>query len=168
MVSGRKPNIERRRQVTELRAKGWSLAKIGERLGISRQAVHVTLRAILNPTRRLVTCRKCKMPVDPVGVSPREAHDTLCLICVSKGPEATFGQRLKAFRLAVGITRKELSDLAGLSESMIRYYEGDWGTPTAAGAEKLALALGLTLEVLGGDHFVPGKRGRPRKRGQDP
>jgi transcriptional regulator with XRE-family HTH domain len=163
MVSGRKPNLERRRQVSELRAKGWSLAKIGEQLGISRQAVHVTLRAINSPNRRLVTCRQCKMPIDPVGVSPREARNTLCLICVSKGPKATFGQRLKAFRLAVGMTRKELSRLATLSESMIRYYEGNWGTPTTAGAEKLAQALGLTLEVLGGDHFVPGKRGRPRK-----
>jgi transcriptional regulator with XRE-family HTH domain len=103
------------------------------------------------------------MPIDPVGVSPREARNTLCLICVSKGPEPTFGQRLKAFRLAVAMTRKELSRLACLSESMIRYYEGDWGTPTAEGAEKLAAALGLTMEVLGGDHFVPGKRGRPRK-----
>jgi transcriptional regulator with XRE-family HTH domain len=163
MVSGRKPNIERRRQVTELRARGWSLAKIGAQLGISRQAVHVTLRSIHNPAKRLVTCRQCKMPIDPVGVSPREASNTLCLICVSKGPRASFGQRLKAFRLAVGMTRKELSAGAGLSESMIRYYEGDWGTPTAEGAIRLAKALGLTLEVLGGDKFVPGKRGRPRK-----
>ncbi len=163
MVSGRKPNMERRRQVSELRAKGWSLAKIGEQLGISRQAVHVTLRSIHHPAKRLVTCRQCKMPIDPVGVSPKEAGNTMCLICVSKGPRATFGQRLKAFRLAVGMTRTELSAGAELSESMIRYYEGDWGTPTVEGATRLAQALGLTLEVLGGDQFVPGKRGRPRK-----
>jgi DNA-binding XRE family transcriptional regulator len=163
MVSGRKPNLERRRQVIELRAKGWSLAKIGEHLGITRQAVHVTLRSIHRPNKRVVTCRRCKMPVDPHGVAPREAGQTLCLICTAKGPEASFGQRLKAFRLAVSLTRKELAGLAGLSESMIRYYEGDWGTPTSTGAQKLAQALGITVEVLGGDHFVPGKRGRPKK-----
>ena len=112
MVSGRKPNLERRRQVIELRARGWSLARIGEHLGITRQAVHVTLQAVQNPCKRVVTCRRCKMPVDPRGVAPREARQTLCLICLAKGPQASFGQRLKAFRLAVGLTRKELADLA--------------------------------------------------------
>jgi transcriptional regulator with XRE-family HTH domain len=45
MVQGRKPNLERRRLMAGLRAKGWTYEAIGKRLGISRQAVHLALTA---------------------------------------------------------------------------------------------------------------------------
>ena len=43
MVQGRKPNLKQRRVMARLRAKGWSYGAIGNRLGISRQAVHHAL-----------------------------------------------------------------------------------------------------------------------------
>lgn len=165
MVSGRKPDLNRHRQVAELRNKGLSMAEIGRQLGITRQAVHATLRSMQSPNRRVVLCRKCRMPIDPTGVLPKEAKSTLCLICLSRGPEATFGQRLKAFRLAVGMTRAELARQAGISPPMIQHYEEDRHFPNAAGRLKLAEAMGITLEVLGVGRPVPGRRqrGRPRK-----
>src|SRR5271169_2664024 len=84
MVSGRKPDLNRHRQVAELRNQGLSMAEIGRQLGISRQAVHATLRSMQSPNRRVVLCRKCKMPIDPTGVLPKEAKTTLCLICLSR------------------------------------------------------------------------------------
>jgi transcriptional regulator with XRE-family HTH domain len=165
MVSGRKPDLERHRQVADLRNKGLSMAEIGRQLGISRQAVHATLRSLQSPHRRVVLCRKCKMPIDPTGVLPREAKNTLCLICMARGPEATFGQRLKAFRLAVAMNRTELAREAGISPPMIQHYEEDRHFPNTASRFKLAEALGITLEVLGVGRPMPGrrKRGRPRK-----
>jgi transcriptional regulator with XRE-family HTH domain len=40
---GRRPDLERRRQVAELRRQGLTLKEIGNRLGITRQAVHQLL-----------------------------------------------------------------------------------------------------------------------------
>jgi transcriptional regulator with XRE-family HTH domain len=167
MVSGRKPNLERRRRVVELRAKGLSLSDIGRRLGISRQTVHATLESIRKAGQRVITCRECRMPIDPAGVLPKDADNTLCLICVARGPEATFGQRLKAFRLAVGLTRRELDLLAGLPASSVQYYEQDRRSPTDKNKTRLAEALGITVEVLGSGRPVPGRRGRGRPRKQD-
>jgi Rrf2 family protein len=42
--SGRRPDLKRRRQVAELRAQGLSLAEIGRRLGIRREAAGARLR----------------------------------------------------------------------------------------------------------------------------
>jgi hypothetical protein len=41
--SGPRRKVAQRRKVQQLRAKGLTLAQIGERLGISRQAVHQLL-----------------------------------------------------------------------------------------------------------------------------
>jgi transcriptional regulator with XRE-family HTH domain len=166
MVSGRKPDRERRRQVTEMRTQGLSMAEIGRRLGISRQAVYSTLRSIQNPTRRVVLCRKCKLPFDPVGVLAKDANKTLCLICLAREPAPTFGQRLKAFRLAIGLTRMDLARLAGISPPMIQHYEEDKHFPNRASRLKLATALGVTLEVLGMGRPLKEKPPRvgPRKK----
>jgi hypothetical protein len=42
--SGPRPDPWRRRRVAELRARGLTLAEIGQRLGLSRQLVHYYLR----------------------------------------------------------------------------------------------------------------------------
>jgi transcriptional regulator with XRE-family HTH domain len=164
MVSGRKPNLERRHQVIELRAQGLTLSEIGRQLGITRQAVHAALQSIQRAARRVITCRKCRMPIDPAGALPGDVGNTLCLICVARGRGATFGQRLKAFRLAIGLTRRELDLLGGLPSSSVQYYEQDRRCPTEATRAKLAEALGLTLDVLGTGCPVPGLRGRGRPR----
>ena len=44
--SGRKPNQERRRQMIDLREQGLTLGEIGQRLGVTRQAVFDALRRL--------------------------------------------------------------------------------------------------------------------------
>jgi transcriptional regulator with XRE-family HTH domain len=166
MVSGRKPDLNRRRRVAELHAEGLSLSEIGRQLGISRQTVHATLRSIQKAEQRVVICRGCKMQIDPAGVLPADADKALCLICLARGPEATFGERLKVFRLAVGLTRRELDRLANLPSGSVQDYEEDRHFPTRKNRTRLADALGVTLEVLGLGAPIAGRRerGRPKKQ----
>jgi predicted DNA-binding protein YlxM (UPF0122 family) len=53
--SGRKPNEERRRQMTQLREQGFTLEEIGQRLGVTRQAVFDTLRRLNLTTAPLLS-----------------------------------------------------------------------------------------------------------------
>jgi transcriptional regulator with XRE-family HTH domain len=168
MVSGRKPNLERRRRVIELKSQGLTLSAIGKKLGITRQAVHASLQSVHKAARRVITCSECHMPIDPAGALPADVGNTRCLICVARGPEATFGQRLKAFRLAVGLTRRELDLLADLPASSVQNYEQDRRNPTETTRAKLAEAIGVTVEVLGIGRPIPGLRGRGRPRKHAP
>ncbi len=165
MVSGRKPNLERRRRVLELRDQGLSLSEIGRQLGTSRQTVHAIIKGVEKARQRTVLCCECRTPLDPAGVLPADLDNALCLVCMAKKrPGVTFGQKLKAFRLTVGMTRRDLDRLAGLPPSSVLHYEQDRHYPTLENRAKLAEALGVTVEVLGDGVPVPGKRGRGRPR----
>jgi hypothetical protein len=111
-------------------------------------------------------CCACGEPLERAGILPRDVNNTLCLICLARRPRTTFGQRLKAFRLTVGLTRRELDCIAGLSPGSAQSYEEDRRFPHPGTRVKLAQALGVTLEVLGEGERLPGKRpsGRPRKK----
>lgn len=167
MVSGRKPNLERRRLVVELRAGGLSLSEIGQQLGITRQAVHQALRYTSRAQGRVVLCCRCKEPIDPAGILPAEIPETLCLICLAKVRDATFGQKLKAFRQAVGLTRSELAQQSGLTPASIRHYEEGRHYPNARSLSQLAEALGVTPEILEIDSTRPRRRKRRQARGSN-
>jgi transcriptional regulator with XRE-family HTH domain len=86
--------------------------------------------------------------------------------CLETSHEPTFGQRLKAFRLASGLTRVEMARAARMFPSSVKAYEEDLNFPRPSRRAVLARALGLTVERLGTGRPVPGKRppGRPRKQ----
>jgi transcriptional regulator with XRE-family HTH domain len=151
MVSGRKPNVERRILVLDLRDQGVSLAEIGRRLGVRRQAVYQIVKAAEKAGRWTVSCHDCHKLIASAGAVPRDDGVSLCLLCLAKRKKATFGQRLRTFRLALGFTRRELCQAAGLQFSSVQHYEEDRKKPHLASREKLALALGLPLEVLTGE-----------------
>ena len=58
--------------------------------------------------------------------------------------------KLQACREAAGITRRELADKVGLSARQIIRYEDGEQSPTFGVAERLADALGITLDELAG------------------
>ena len=68
---------------------------------------------------RCVSCRRV------VASYEERYRQVWCLDCLARHPEATFGQRLKALRLAAGLTKIQLREAAGLSPGRIRYYEAD-------------------------------------------
>jgi DNA-binding XRE family transcriptional regulator len=148
MVSGRKPDLQRRQWVLSLRDQGFSLTEIGRRLGVRRQAVHQIVKAAVKAGRWTVACCACGTAIASAGVVPRDDGDFLCLLCLSRKENATFGERLKAFRLAVGLTRGELVQMAGIQSNSVQHYEEGRKQPQRLSREKLARALGLTVEVL--------------------
>jgi transcriptional regulator with XRE-family HTH domain len=148
MASGRKPDLQRRHRVTTLRARGLSLTAIGRRLGISKQAVSVALQSQAREQQRSVHCCACGVAIVSAGAVPGDAGKALCLSCLDRYPEATFAQRLKAFRLAAGLTMAELDRRAGLVDSMTSNYERGDRNPRPARRAELARALGISVDRL--------------------
>jgi transcriptional regulator with XRE-family HTH domain len=63
----------------------------------------------------------------------------------------TFGQRLKAIREKRGWSQSELAERAGVPyETIYRVERGTHQEPRVSIAAKLALALGVSLDVLAG------------------
>jgi transcriptional regulator with XRE-family HTH domain len=87
---------------------------------------------------------------------PREVGHAVCVPCVDTDPGATFGQRLKAHRLAAGLTILELAQRAKVSPGSIQSYERGASDPLDKTRARLAAALGVTLEWLG-LRAVPGE-----------
>jgi transcriptional regulator with XRE-family HTH domain len=151
MTSGRKPNQERRRQAPRLRAEGLTLEEIGNRLGVCRQGAAYLLAPLREPPA--VDCRRCGAALNSPGATSRDAGKALSLPCVGKCPEASFGERLKAFRLAAGLSQSELARKAGVWPSIIHKYELKGHRLRPGALARLARALGVPAEAL--------KRGSP-------
>jgi transcriptional regulator with XRE-family HTH domain len=141
---GRWPDPERRRLVAELRDEGLSLAEIGRRLGITKQAVHEHLKRPLPSEQRGVACRGCKGVAVPAGARLRERGEGLCPACLRRRG-ATFGRVLRACRLAAGMNKAELGRRSGLRPTSLAGYEAGQLRPRAANLARLAAVLGDCL-----------------------
>jgi transcriptional regulator with XRE-family HTH domain len=164
MARGPKPDLKRLEQARALRAQGLTLVQVGQRLGVTRQAVTAMLR---RPKRPAAACPGCGAARSRAGVGARGDRAALCLACLGKRPGATAGQRLKAARLAAGLSQAELAARAGLSPHALCECEGGRVRPHERTLVRLAQALGYSREA----RFGPGppvkvkysRRGRPRK-----
>jgi hypothetical protein len=139
--SGRPVNAERRHRAAELWAQGYSLEEIGWQLGITKQGAQYLLRAAgpVNPIRS-IPCPSCGTPASP------DRRYARCATCVAADPTATFGERLRAFRLTARLTRLELALRAGLADpSSVSRYEADLSRPRARTLAALVHILGPTL-----------------------
>jgi lambda repressor-like predicted transcriptional regulator len=174
MVQGRKPDLKRRKRIARLRARGLTLLAIGRALGVSSQCVHETLRRMESPRVLSVACCKCGRVIVSAGALPRDRGTALCIPCLAERPRAPLGQRLKAFRLAAGLTLASLADLAGVFPTALRKYEDGELQPRRRNITRLAKALGVELEALGfegppmpvlPEPPVASNRHQPRKSG---
>jgi transcriptional regulator with XRE-family HTH domain len=149
MVSGRKPDVSRRAEISRLRARGLTFAEIGRRLGISKQGVHAVLTKSRQLPRRRVPCADCATPIESTGVLPSDEGGALCLPCLVSRPDVSFGARLKAFRLAAGLMKAELAKRVGLSPMTIHYYEAGLREPRWPQIAPFVRVLGPELVTLG-------------------
>jgi DNA-binding XRE family transcriptional regulator len=160
--SGGTPDRRRQRQVAELRAEGLTLAAIGRRLGLSRQLVHHHPReaGMAGPRRGTVGCCECAAVI-ATGHHTIEYHrEPLCLTCLEKCPEVPFARRLKACRLAVGLTADRLAALVGVPAYAVRAWERGGCWPRWERLARLIRALGPDSVMLGVVEQGAGKHGR--------
>jgi transcriptional regulator with XRE-family HTH domain len=162
--SGRRPDEGRRQQILELRARGLTLAEIGRRLGISRQAVQATLKetGLSLPRRGRVHCRACGREVLNGEYRIECNGPVLCRPCLAENPETPFGQRLRSLRLAAGLTQAALAERAGLAVGSVRDYERGRDEPRWGSLVKLLAVLGRgLLGDFGRRAAHPPRRRRP-------
>ncbi|HZT83062.1 MAG TPA: helix-turn-helix transcriptional regulator [Gemmataceae bacterium] len=62
----------------------------------------------------------------------------------------TFGEKLKELRAGRGLTQERLADAAGVPVGTIRDYEQGKRDPLLSNAQRLAGALGVSLDVFPG------------------
>ena len=149
MPSGRKPDLERRRNVLTLRDRGLTLHQIAQRFGVSKQAIWSLLNN--RPHRRearAVACTGCGDMILSPGALRRDAATALCLTCLHARRDVPFAQRLKALRLAAGLSRSELAARADVAPGSLRAYEDGARMPQHRSAMRLAAVVGDDL--LGG------------------
>jgi hypothetical protein len=98
--------------VVRLQAQGLTHRQLGEQLGLTTEAVRPALRQVGG---KQFTVRCCRCHAAIWTGRPTVAHngDVLSLACLSRTPDASFGQRLKAARLAAGLTQQELGEQPG-------------------------------------------------------
>jgi transcriptional regulator with XRE-family HTH domain len=149
--SGGKPDLAKQRRVSELRSQGLTLAEIGRRLGLSRQLVHHHLKGAGMAGRRplLVRCSKCSAAITAGHHAVGRNHPALCLACLAKRPDSPFGGRLKACRLAAGLTAAQLAARCGVPAEAIRAVERAACRPRWERVARLIRALGPDLVTLG-------------------
>jgi transcriptional regulator with XRE-family HTH domain len=155
---GRKPDHKRRQQAARLRADGLTYDEIAARLGITKQAVHSLLKsANLWQRPRGISCLECGKEVMPGGLGIKPSTRALCLDCLAKHPEATFGERLRAFRLAAGLTVQELASRIGSTPGWLTRCEHGHARPGWSTIAGMIRELGTGLVTLG-------LEGKPKKR----
>jgi transcriptional regulator with XRE-family HTH domain len=141
MVQGRLPNLARRQLARTLREQGLTLANIGERMGISHQAVR-ELIASSGPTPDLL-CSKCQARIVKTWKFRNESF--ICLACLKAMENPSFAEKLRAYRINQGWPQTRLAKEVDCSRRLIASYEQGVREPTVAMMDRLALALGHGL-----------------------
>jgi transcriptional regulator with XRE-family HTH domain len=140
---------EFRRRVEELRAEGLSRREVAARLGATPEQVgHAELLARLGRPVVALPCRECGVTVATGPPTIRNNGAALCLACLARHPDASFADRLKAHRLAAGLTVMELGARLGISPQDVSDYEGGRTEPKLPRLAQLVAVLGPGLATL--------------------
>jgi transcriptional regulator with XRE-family HTH domain len=142
------PNPDRRRQVVELRAEGLTLQKIADRLGCSNLRVHEILTREGEARLAQIRCQECAKEITRLRKAVDGDRFVWCLQCLAHHPEATFGQRLKAHRLAAGLTTAAVARRSGVARTLLIRYELDRNGPTQRNLVKLKTVFALHHEIM--------------------
>jgi transcriptional regulator with XRE-family HTH domain len=101
-------------------------------------------------------CRDCGADLSPGRPHAWSNGPAYCLACLARHPEASFGQRLKAHRLAPGLSMAALACLCGMKYQQVGDYE------SGRVAEPKWRALVPLVAVLGHGLFPPTAEVRER------
>ena len=160
---GATPDYKRRRKIAGLLAKGLTYAAIAKRLGVTKQSIAYMIDNDKRMNAREVKCKECAGVIARGRLANKTAQDTFCLAYLAKHPKATFAERLRAHRMAAGLTRNQLARRSRVCIGTIHSYEaGVPRDPTWSKVRRLALVLGVGL--LGLDGLTDSKRLTERVR----
>jgi DNA-binding XRE family transcriptional regulator len=135
-----------RRRAAGLRRRGLTLDGIARRLGITaRRAAGLLREAGIDPRACEVRCAGCRRVLARGAAGLRGNAPTICLGCLARAPRASFGQRLRAYRLAAGLTQRQLAERAGLDAGTVWSYEQDETVPRGQRLARLVAVLGPGL-----------------------
>lgn len=134
MPHGKRIGLEDRARVFELAGQGLSAQGIAERLRINPQ----TVRDLL--AKGLRRCARCGRLID---------GGNLCPVC-SLPEQAPLGPRLKAFRVAAGVSQWGLALKINVAISQVRRWESGQKQPAEHELQLLADTLGITVQELTG------------------
>jgi transcriptional regulator with XRE-family HTH domain len=101
----------------------------------------------------VVACRECGRTILQGAATIRSNGPAYCLACLARHPEANFAARLKAHRLAAGLTLEALAHQVGMPLQNLSGYEGGRGLPRQGKRIKIALGAGTTLAFCAESHF---------------
>jgi DNA-binding XRE family transcriptional regulator len=143
---GRGYTDERRKQVIGLREWGLTVREISQVLGISRQAVHYLLRQFVPCSIR---CRSCQAVIykGPRSLSGRS--NVLCVSCLGRLPNVSFGARLRSARLARGLSLRRLAKESEVTVASLSKYERDATEPTWSILFQIMCVLGPEFVTAG-------------------
>jgi hypothetical protein len=102
-------------------------------------------RARRDDAPRFFTCAGCRVKVVSRAADPSDSDVVFCLPCLGKRPEATFSQRLRALRLAAGLSRGAVARRAGVSWFSVERYELGGRQPRRPQLARLVRVLGPEL-----------------------
>jgi transcriptional regulator with XRE-family HTH domain len=144
MPRGQRPNVERRLQVSKLRAQGLSYRLIGQILGVTRQCVHALLRSTDPEGLTYIACCVCGVKITRWR-GPRP-DPVFCPSCLPA--DAALAQKIRSYRVALGLTWSALAERTGMSVgSIIAYERGQ--RPGPRNGAKLSRVLGVEDRMLG-------------------
>jgi transcriptional regulator with XRE-family HTH domain len=143
--SGRKLDTAKRERAATLREQGKTLAQIAEALGVTRSRAHQLLRDRPRGSNRRLYCPGCGRDFGLTGVPGDEG---LCLECLRRPGLHSVGDRIRAHRLAAGLSPAALARLAGVRTVTGREAERDEHRPTPHTLRRLAGALGVKAGEL--------------------
>jgi DNA-binding XRE family transcriptional regulator len=147
---GRPADKQKRATVFKRVAQGRSRRQIADELGVSPEWIRCILaESGLSVSLQILTCRRCKTPIAS-GHKAEQHPRVLCLACLRQEPDLPFAERLRTFRLAHNLSRRQLSARCGLSRAVIGNYERGEGQPTRPSVRKLAAALRISMAALTG------------------
>jgi len=144
--SGRRPNTKRRRDVTNLHARGVAPPEIARRLGIGVAAVYYYLKAHAAPGARPGACAVCRKAIVS-DANPHQYTDLLCRECLPKHPAIPFARFLKSLRVTAGMTRQDLAAHGAIGLDLIGRYERGEVEPAWKNLVRLFKAFGVRLVV---------------------
>jgi transcriptional regulator with XRE-family HTH domain len=147
---GSLPDKKRRREIAKLRAKGLTFQVIADRLGVSRQPAHEMFWAETKGSKYRpgkLHCARCERPIQRRGKNLFRVR-VLYLDCIVTCP-SSLGQRLRAARVAAGLSALKLARQLGLSPECIRSMERNQHEPNAHTLEKIVAFCDTILPVHG-------------------